>query len=168
MNGEPDFDGLSAWQEALTRQAENLRTEIHAKQTDLAHVEERLSLVNKLIDVETRAHGGTLGANGEATPLPRPSSSDLSARPSTPDLEDAVEEILRAAGEPLHISSIRETLMSQGVPIPGRGDDANIIVRLRRYEERFTRTARGTYGLAEWGIPALASKTSKRRRATAR
>jgi hypothetical protein len=90
------------------------------------------------------------------------------ARTATSDLEDAVEELLRAAGEPLHISKIRETLVAQGVPIPGRGDDANIIVRLRRFEDRFTRTARGTYGLAEWGIPALRSKTRKRPRRAAR
>jgi hypothetical protein len=90
------------------------------------------------------------------------------ARTGTSDLEDAVEEILHAAGAPLHISDIRERLMEQGVPIPGRGDDANIIVRLRRFEGRFTRTARGTYGLSEWGIPALKSKTRKQRRTGAR
>jgi hypothetical protein len=89
-------------------------------------------------------------------------------RPSTPDLENAVEELLRAAGEPLHISSIRSALLTRCVPIPGRGDEANIILRLRRVEDRFTRTARGTYGLAEWGIPALKRKTRKRRRTVAR
>jgi hypothetical protein len=151
------------------RQADDLRTEIRTKQVDLATVEERLSLVTKLIDVETRAQGGT----------PEPSSQEgtpeAGAHPDAPrrarattDLEQAVEEILREAGAPMHISEIRARLIEQHVPIPGRGDDANVIVRLRRLENRFTRTARGTYGLAEWGIPALAGKTRSRRRAATR
>lgn len=167
-NAEPDLKGLSTWQEALTRQAEDLRAEIRIKQGDLADIEESLSLVSKLIEVQTRAQQGLSGANSEAIAASRRTSSDEGAGPTTGNLEDAVEEILRAAGEPLHISAIREELVTKGVPIPGRGDDANIIVRLRRFQERFTRTARGTYGLAEWGIPALASKKHKRRRSATR
>ena len=162
-HSEPDLAGLSAWQATLTRQAEDLRSEIRAKQNDLVQVEERLSLVTKLIDVETRAQAGTPESHRRAT-----APTDVPARGITPDLEHAVEGILRTAGAPLHISKIRETLIAQGIPIPGRGDDANIIVRLRRSEDRFTRTARGTYGLAEWGIPAIVSKTRKRRRTATR
>src|SRR6266545_7388679 len=163
-NGEPDLNSLSAWQASLVRQAEELRGEIRIKQTDLAQVEERLVLVTKLIEMETRAQAGAPTPNGEAAPTGPPAPIAVPAHTATSDLEGAVEEILRAAGTPLHISNIRETLVAQGVPIPGRGDDANIIVRLRRFEDRFTRTARGTYGLAEWGIPALRSKTRKQRR----
>jgi hypothetical protein len=167
-NGAADLDSLSAWQTALTRQAEDLRREISTKQADLATTEERLSLVTKLIDVETRARGGS-PERSDKMGTPERRTPDMPARTAvTADLEQAVEEILRAAGAPLHISEIRTTLINQEVPIPGRGDDANIIVRLRRFEDRFTRTARGTYGLAEWGIPALASKTPKRRRAAKR
>jgi hypothetical protein len=167
-NGEPDLSSLSTWQAALARQAEELRGEIRTKQTDLAQVEERLTLVTKLIEMETRAQAGAPAPNSEGAPTGLPMPITVPVHKVTSDLEDAVEEILRAAGEPLHISNIRETLVAQGVSIPGRGDDANIIVRLRRFEDRFTRTARGTYGLAEWGIPALRSKTRKKRRTAAR
>lgn len=166
-NGEPDIDRISVWHAALTGRAEELRTEIRAKQTDLAQVEERLTLLRKLIEVETRTEGGAT-ADGQATADTAATPKDPPARTTTSDLENAVEEILNAAGEPLHISNIRAALVAQGVPIPGRGDDANIIVRLRRYPDRFTRTARGTYGLAQWGIPELASKTRKRRRSAPR
>ena len=64
----------------------------------------------------------------------------------------------------MHISDIRSSPLEKGIPIPGRGDEANVIVRLRRLEDRFTRTARGTYGLAEWKLPALASKAGRRKR----
>jgi hypothetical protein len=170
-NVEPDLKNLFAWQAALNRQAEDLRSDIRTKQADLANVEERLSLVTKLIDVETRAESGAAEPNGEmkvTAPASRTPSDEPARAVPTTDLEQAVEEILRAAGAPLHISEIRATLIEQQVPIPGRGDDANVIVRLRRFEDRFTRTARGTYGLAEWGIPAVSSKTRKRRRTTAR
>jgi hypothetical protein len=167
-DGEPDLTNLSAWRDALSGQAETLRHEIRAKQTDLAQVEERLSLVTKLIEVETRSNDN--GSHGDpGAPAMEPSTeTHFQSRTTSTDLEQAVEDILRAAGEPLHISQIRSALSDKHVPIPGRGDDANIIVRLRRLEDRFTRTARGTYGLAEWGIPALASKQRKRRRTSTR
>src|SRR5680860_316305 len=142
-NGEPDIDGLSTWQASLTRQAEDLRNEIRTKKAALAQVEERLSLVTKLIEVETRARAATREPNGQVGAPTRMTSPAVRARAATgtADLEQAVEEILRAAGAPLHISEIREKLIAERVSIPGRGDDANIIVRLRRFEDRFTRTA---------------------------
>jgi hypothetical protein len=168
-DGEPDLANLSAWRDALSRQAETLRHEISAKQTDLAQVEERFSLVTKLIEVERRSNNKELrGDAGVPAMEPSTETHFPSSATSSTDLEQAVEDILRAAGEPLHISHIRSALSDKQVPIPGRGDDANIIVRLSRLEDRFTRTARGTYGLAEWGIPALASKQRKRRRTSKR
>lgn len=165
---EPDLERLSTWQAGLARQAEQLRAEIGVKQADLARVEERLALLTRLIEVETSGQPvASTSDGGDTRREPRaPSTGPLGT--STPGLEDAVEEILRTAGAPLHISEIREALVTQGVPIPGRGDDANIIIRLSRVEDRFTRTARGTYGLAEWGIPAVKSKRRKPARVAAR
>lgn len=164
----PSLNDLSTWQAALTGQLEELRREVRSKQMALAQVEERLALVTKLIEVETRTQGGALSSNTDTTAPTRASSTDVGGRGSSLDLEAAVEEILRAAGAPLHISAIRDALIARGVPIPGRGDEANIIVRLRRIDDRFTRTARGTYGLVEWGIPAFARKTRRRRPSAAR
>jgi hypothetical protein len=167
--GEVDLDTLSAWKTTLTSQAEGLRAEIRMRQTDLARVEERVALVTKLIEVETRAQVAIPEQNDEIISGVAPASpAGMPTPASAPDLEGAVEKILRAEGKPLHISNIQEALVAQGVPIPGRGDEANIIVRLRRFEDRFTRTARGTYGLTEWHIPAVARKAGKRRRARTR
>jgi hypothetical protein len=166
--GPPDIEDLLAWQERLTGQVEELRAEISFKQEMLAQVEERLALVTKLLEVESRAHGLLSSSSHDGSPSPLASAKGQSALLDTHALEDQVEEVLRAAGEPMHISAIRDALLARAVPIPGRGDDANIIVRLRRLQDRFTRTARGTYGLTEWGLRALASKTRKRGRAGAR
>jgi hypothetical protein len=163
---EPNLEGLTTWRAALVRQCDELRAEIRAKQVDLAQTEERLNLVTKLIEVETRGEvdpPGSTEVNASTASTSAPATHLL-----TLDLEQSVEAILRAAGKPLHISEIRETLVTRGIPIPGRGDDANIIVRLRRLQDRFTRTARGTYGLADWGIPALAGKPRRRGRSATR
>lgn len=151
---------LRTWQDALKRQAQNLRVEIRGKQSELSQVEERLTLVTKLVEIEQRPQE----KSGDAALATTSTGQNAGVQPSTLDLEDAVQEILRSAGEPLHISTIRERLIAGGVPIPGRGDEANVIVRLRRLKDRFTRTARGTYSLTEWGLPELTSKSRKRRR----
>jgi len=166
-SSDPDVAGLSAWQTGLARQADELRAEILNKQNQLTQVEERLTLVSKLIEVETRTQVGS-PTNGGGAPTVLPVPSTVQPPSATLGLEEAVEEILRDAGAPLHISDIHKALVARGAAIPGRGDDANIIVRLRRFEDRFTRTARGTYGLAEWGIPAVKSATRKRRRTASR
>lgn len=164
----PDLEGLAAWQAALAHRADQLRVQIVDKQNELTQIEERLSLVTRLLEVETRAHGNRPAATHDGQRSTGPEDSVVQATAAIPDLEDAVEQVLRSAGKPLHISTIRDALLEQGVPIPGRGDDANIIVRLRRLEERFTRTARGTYGLAEWSIPALKAKKRTKGRTAAR
>lgn len=163
----PSLESLLAWQATLVGQAEDLRTSIRAMQADLAKVEERMSLVTKLIEVETGVDVDTQ-SNSQATAEGPTKAAGEKGPTVTADLELAVEEILRAAGQPMHIADIRANLIDQGVPIPGRGDDANIIVRLRRLDDRFTRTARGTYALAEWGLPALPNKKSQRRRTAVR
>ena len=87
---------------------------------------------------------------------------------SFPAIEDHIEEVLQSAGKPMHIRDIRDALIQMAVPLPGRGDEANIILRLRRDPDRFVRTGRGTYGIAAWKLveysPAPRKKRVSRRR----
>jgi hypothetical protein len=78
-------------------------------------------------------------------------------------IEDHVASLLEAEGAPLHITDIRNTLIERGVPLPGRGDEANIIVRLRRATDRFVRTGRGTYGSVSWGLEEVSPTRTRRR-----
>jgi chromosome segregation ATPase len=153
---EPDRENLTSWEATLSRQAEDLRGEIGAKQAELSGVEERLKLVRRLLELEAHGTPSNRRSDGKAS-----ASKALATKP--PELEQAVTQILRDAGKPLHIADIRAELIDRQVPIPGRGDDANIIVRLRRLDEQFTRTGRGTYALAEWGLEPLASARRRRR-----
>lgn len=130
----------------------------------LGLTEERLNLVNRLLELDCSqtsvvGEGPTATASAAAgEPAPE---EETSAPPAT--LEVGVEKILAAAGEPMHISRIRAQLINDGIPIPGKGEDANVIVRISA-DERFCRTSRGTYALTSWGIPAMAPP--KRRRNT--
>src|SRR5437773_1147715 len=108
----PDIERLYAWRESLKAQAETLQADLQAKQVALAQVEERLVLVNKLIEVEVRGDGKE-PTRGKASASRAPKSN--SPKPANSQgLEDAVEEILAAAGEPIHISIIREELVKRG------------------------------------------------------
>lgn len=161
------FD-LSAWAGALDEEISQLREEIQRLTAVLSKAEEKLRLVRRLRELEGGLQAEAFENQAEdstgqfAHPLSRTDSDGTGASSSAPDLEDAVEQILTESGEPMHISLIRDQLTARGVAIPGRGDDANIIVRIRKTEGRFTRTARGTYALASWGLPSVDS--SKRRR----
>lgn len=161
---EPNLEGLLQWKLSLFERIGELKGAIRSAQVELNQVEERLALVTKLIDMDSRSEY----QDAQSEPSHVIDTESNSPSPQAPELEDAVEELLRSAGQPLHISVIRNELIAKRIPIPGRGDEANIIVRLRKMTERFTRTARGTYGLPEWGIPEMPSKVRKTRKATRR
>jgi hypothetical protein len=158
---EPDRENLTGWEATLSRQADDLRGEIGAKQAELLGIEERLKLVRRLLELEPHGAPSNRRSDGKAT-----ASKALNAKP--PELEQAVAQILTEAGKPLHISAIRAELLERQIPIPGRGDDANIIVRLRRLDDQFTRTGRGTYALTEWGLEPLSSARRRRPRKASR
>jgi hypothetical protein len=152
-----DPEQLHAWFLALDERVRVLRRQVTEKQAELASEEEQLTLVRRLVELRNGKKGPTVATNEAKT------STGSRKTSASHDLELAVEHILRDAGSPLHISTIRAQLVERGVPIPGRGDDANIIVRISQLEDRFTRTARGTYGLAEWGMAALPRVTRGKR-----
>jgi hypothetical protein len=139
---------LSAWADRLRLEVVALRRELEDNKQSLIRAEERLELVNRL-----------LALDGVRLPVADLEPPAVFREPNTvgADLEEAVVSILEECSEPLHIGRIRELLIERGVAIPGRGDEANIILRLRRREDLFTRTARGTYGLAARGLTPLQS-----------
>jgi hypothetical protein len=63
------------------------------------------------------------------------------------NLLDECERILRASSEPMHVTILMQRLSDDGIPIPGRGDVANVIGRLRLSPKRFKRIGRGTYNV---------------------
>ncbi len=49
---------------------------------------------------------------------------------------------------PMHYSDLSQAIMSKGVLIPGKNPSANLLSHISR-DDRFVRTAPGTYGLRE-------------------
>jgi DNA gyrase/topoisomerase IV subunit A len=66
--------------------------------------------------------------------------------------------------KPLHYTEIAKTVMSQGILISGKNPAANLLSHISR-DDRFIRTAPGTYGLKSWGLkPAPHRKKRLRKR----
>ena len=92
-------------------------------------------------------------------------NSGLDDQPSTSgeqNLQTHIEEILKENGEPLHINKLRRLLTKRGAALPGEGEEASIILHLRKGNSKFVRTGKGTYGLRAWDIPEVAP--SKKRK----
>lgn len=145
--------------ETLQRLAEEIESEIAELRSGILPLQQRLDaarekldLVHRLIHLSSPSNDSTSTQHGSASP----SSSPL-------QLEDYMERILLTAGTPLHIRQIRASLIEMGVPLPGKGDEANIILRLRRASDRFIRTERGTYALAAWNMPSYSPTPRKRK-----
>jgi hypothetical protein len=155
-----DVAALRTWAKQIESEIGEITSAIAPLQQRLDAAREKLDLVRRLIHLSADTSPST------AATMPLNSSSTLP--PTSPDVEDRIEQILLQMGHPMHIREIRASLIEQGVPLPGRGDEANIILRLRRARDRFIRTERGTYGLAAWQMteyaPAPKKKTIRKRK----
>lgn len=156
------MSALRLWERAAQEEIREIAERIGPLEAQRNAAFERLELIRRLMKLHETADSVESGEAQEAV---------LKSSVGATDLEGEVERLLEQTGEPMHISVVRQALLDRGVPLPGRGDEANIIVRLRRLPERFTRTGRGTYGLARWGIPEatpVQRKRVARKRKTAR
>lgn len=137
---------LQEWRREAAIELERAQQELSSLQRRVDEARERVTLLDRLLAVEGDASGTAIA--------PGASSSD--------DLLDACERIVRAAGRPLHIRELHAALVKEGVPLPGRGTEANVIVRLQRSNGRLVRTGHGTYAPADFGLPE--SRPTRRRR----
>ena len=162
---------LLEWAEGIENEVAGLEAKIVPVREELEAARERLDLVRRLLRLEERKTASSQTAKPAAmASRERVESEPALARPrSSPDIESHVRAVLEERAEPMHIKEIRRTLVERGIPLPGRGDEANIIVRLRRADDLFVRTGRGTYALREWGLPEVKpTKKTTRRRSKAR
>ena len=157
-----DLLGLKLSHDQMTDRAEVIRSEINRLRQELSDLEVKLGLISKLIDLENRSNFALADEEPQRDDLGDSPAIDRFEAPSDDFIEIEVEAILEAAGSPMHISKIRNQLIERGVRIPGRGDDANIIVRLRKGDGRFIRTARGTYALPKWNLPSIDARRSNK------
>lgn len=145
---------LAAWEKDIEAEIAEVGRLMEPLQKRLEAAREKLDLVRRLRHL--------VGGGGESERSTH-SATDAAPVGALGDVEKRIQQILESAGEPMHIGSIRSELIARGVPLPGRGDEANIILRLRRAPTQFLRTGRGMYGLTKWNLQAVPPAAKKRR-----
>ena len=138
--------------------ARRLRGKVHELEIEILPLQENLSRLRVQLDFVERALSA--GAKGPATPA---EASDENV--SKPNVSDRIFEILRDAGQPLHVTEIRNRYVAKGFTVPGQGTESNLLVYIVR-DSRFLRVSKGTYALTEAGVTAKtpAKPQTKRRR----
>ena len=83
------------------------------------------------------------------------------------NISDLAFEYLEDAGtkKPVHYRELASKLLSRGTVITGKDPAANLLSHINR-DERFVRTAPGTYGLAKWGLVPMKTRKRRKRRKT--
>jgi hypothetical protein len=142
-------DTLKKRLRALGESSGRQRQQVRQLLESIGEKEEQIEHITSLL----RAEGVDLGDEG----LP-----DL----SPVSVSDMAYEVLSRldSPEPQHYRQLAKLIMAEGKLIPGQDPAANLIAHLGR-DDRFVRTGRGMYGLAEWGVkPAKKRGTGRRPR----
>jgi len=155
----------------LTEVAERIQTntaEVTRLQNEIAADTRRQAALNALL----AASGDGDEARGALAALESPADT-AERKPKCVTLhpiEQGAVEILAERAKPLHISELRDQLSRRGIPIPGKGTDANVIVYLARCNN-ICRVGRGLYALRAWNVPEVPARrrraSRKRRKARA-
>jgi uncharacterized coiled-coil protein SlyX len=159
---------LQIWAEAAEREIDEISAAMAPLEQRLQNVRERLDLIQRMIQLANRSKTevpsqSISSRRGVSAPLKIGVRLQKNA-----ELEEWLTKILEKSGQPMHITELRNALIERGVPLPGRGDEANIILRLSRAKDQFIRTGRGTYGLAAWGVKPVQRIRKKRKAARRR
>jgi hypothetical protein len=135
---------LSQIRERLARQLSEVDVQLAPLQAERARLSVQLELVERALSV-----------NGTAVPPKRAADAASPVPPGPRETVPAVvAKILAEAGEPLHISEIRNRYIASGHTIPGRGIESNLLIYMGR-DPRFVRVTKGTYALSD-GTSAIA------------
>jgi len=158
MTGIVDND-LSQIRQRLAQRLSEVDEQLAPLQAEHARLSAQLELVQRALSV-----------NGTGV-APKPTSDSAVVPTLTAGLRETVtavvHKILAEAGEPLHISEIRNRYIASGQTIPGRGTESNLLIYMGR-DPRFVRVTKGTYALSDGSSlmaqPLEATLTKARRR----
>lgn len=146
---------LSDYLNTLEWRLENLKKEILDHQESIQSIYEQINIKQEQIKNITQL----LAAEGIT--FNDPELAKITDMP----IADLAYEFLKNDQDqkPYHYSVITKNLLSQGALIPGKNPAANLLTHISR-DDRFVRTASGTYGLVEHGHkPAPKSKRKRKR-----
>lgn len=77
-------------------------------------------------------------------------------------ITDVAYDFLSSSGDKtaVHYKDLAKEIMAKGILITGKNPASNLLSHINR-DERFVRTAPGTYGLKEWGLKAMPTRKRK-------
>ncbi|MCP3681859.1 MAG: hypothetical protein GY861_04140 [bacterium] len=147
VNNNDHIETLIRWKEQLEKEHIVLRNRYSEIAEELSKKDAQLKNVVSLLESEGWMENGRLPslAGGENS------------------VGDAACAVLLELGHPVYYKEIANTLMSNGVFIPGKDPAANLLAHINR-DERFSRVGRGIYALDEWGLQKESRSKSKRSR----
>ena len=144
------IDVLVKWKTQIEHELVEARKQYNELGEALAKKENQLANVEALLEAE-----GWMDSKDRPQILGRYSS-----------VADNAYAILKEHGKPVYYKDLVLQMKECGVTIPGTDPAANLLTHMSR-DERFDRTARGTYALREWGIAKSIKKTgSQKKRST--
>ncbi len=141
---------------------EGLRWKLGNLKKEIAQLQGQIQELYRTVDAKRRQAERLmelLGAEGEDVRDAEKTSLDSVAIGETA-FELLISQVKKS---PMHYEDMAAALIAKGILIPGRNPAANLLAHIAR-DKRFVRTSRGTYGLAEWGIPAMKSRSKRARR----
>jgi hypothetical protein len=148
------IEQIEEWRDQLRHELQELERQATPLLAHIRQLKQQLDLLDRLARVTAEG----------ALPDPPASPSELTAPndQGSPPTE-IIAEILRKAGEPLHISAIRERYIASGHLIPGKGTESNLLAYMVR-DPRFVRIAKGTYSLGSGPARPSPAKSKRKRR----
>lgn len=142
--------------DALEAAARNLASAIADGEAVIAAEERKLTLLREEHHLISRL----LELRGDGTST---ASATVPAEPPNgpPAVEAVIAELVNAA-RPMHITELYRVLHERSIPIPGSGQQANLIALLTR-DPRIYRPERGFYALSQWRPETISTPTRTRR-----
>jgi hypothetical protein len=136
MINQSKVDQIAKWRKETEEVLRQYKEELATLQHSILEAEERIKLFDRLLILEGH------------------SFNESTIKSDTPEsFLDACINVIRENGKPIHITDLHSELLKSGIPIPGKGDQANVIARIQRSDGIIIRTGRGMYGLPEFGEP---------------
>jgi hypothetical protein len=147
----------AAYETVLAQKRQEILVEIEESRKEAAEISVRIAMKEaqlKNIDDLLAIEGGRM------TPISNRQLEEGGGDGRARSLVDEAAGALAAAGKPTHYRQLVSLLADRNVYVPGKDPGANLIAHISR-DDRFVRTGRGIYGLAEW--PSVASSGSRAR-----
>ncbi len=137
---------------SLKWRLENIKEEILVLQR---HIQELFKDVEQ--KQEQAQHLKTL-LNSEGVGLNDPELASL----TNIAIEDVAYKFLLSSDDnkAVHYKDLANEIMAKGILITGKNPASNLLSHINR-DERFVRTAPGTYGLKEWGLKPMPTRKRK-------